>query len=184
MRILCLGWGSLIWKPDGLPVKGEWQTDGPSLPIEFARQSGDGRLTLVVAQGCRNVKVLWAELDVLTIEDAKSSLAGREGIKNHNIKYSIGYWTQDNQSRHSEASTIGDWAISGSVDGIVWTGLKAGFKNSRGSVPTLAATLEYLRGLESEPSKLEEEYVRRTPHQITTQYRETYEQEFGWNPII
>jgi len=98
MRILCLGWGSLIWNPESLPIKDEWKTDGPALPIEFARQSRDGRLTLVVAQGSWNVEVLWAELDVQTIEDAKSSLAKREGISDKNIKYSIGYWTQESQS--------------------------------------------------------------------------------------
>ena len=183
MRILCLGWGSLVWKPESLPMKGEWQTDGPSLPIEFARQSSDGRLTLVVTKGSWNVKVLWAELDVLTIEDAKSSLAEREGIKENNIKYSVGYWPHEDESRHSEVSIIDGWAKSKSVDGVVWTGLKAGFKDNRGTVPTLEVTLEYLRGLQGEASKKAEEYVRRTPRQITTQYREAYERELGWDPF-
>jgi hypothetical protein len=45
MRIACVGWGSLVWDPRDLPVKGAWRPDGPRLPIEFARQSDNGRLT-------------------------------------------------------------------------------------------------------------------------------------------
>ena len=60
--IVCLGWGSLIWNLDGLPVKqlsgdlpippwsrcaegqggkvGDWQTGGPQVRVEFVRRSG------------------------------------------------------------------------------------------------------------------------------------------------
>lgn len=48
MKIVFLGWGSLIWNPNGLPVIGDWQRGGPVLPIEFSRVSSDGRLTLVI----------------------------------------------------------------------------------------------------------------------------------------
>jgi nitroreductase len=52
LRIACLGWGSLIWKPENLPIIGEWKNDGPMLPIEFSRESGGQRITLVI---CDNV---------------------------------------------------------------------------------------------------------------------------------
>lgn len=48
MRIAILGWGSLIWNPNGLPIRGDWQRGGPVLPIEFSRISSDERLTLVI----------------------------------------------------------------------------------------------------------------------------------------
>lgn len=48
MAIAILGWGSLIWCPGNLRIRGPWRHDGPVLPIEFARISADGRLTLVV----------------------------------------------------------------------------------------------------------------------------------------
>lgn len=36
LRIVFLGWGSLIWDPRELPVIGDWQSGGPVLPIEFS----------------------------------------------------------------------------------------------------------------------------------------------------
>lgn len=50
MTIVCLCWGSLIWDAGELPVCSAWHADGPALPIEFARESADGRITLVVAE--------------------------------------------------------------------------------------------------------------------------------------
>jgi hypothetical protein len=43
MPTVCLGWGSLIWDPRELPIAVEWQTNGPLLAVEFARQSKKGR---------------------------------------------------------------------------------------------------------------------------------------------
>ena len=48
MKIAILGWGSLVWNPRNLSIiNSAWHPDGVLLPIEFARISRDGRLTLV-----------------------------------------------------------------------------------------------------------------------------------------
>lgn len=50
MSIIVLGWGSLVWDPNGLPiehtnpVEGAWSPDGPHLPVEFARHSSGSRI--------------------------------------------------------------------------------------------------------------------------------------------
>jgi hypothetical protein len=48
MKIVILGWGSLIWDPRDLPHQEPWLDDGPKLPLEFSRISKDRRLTLVI----------------------------------------------------------------------------------------------------------------------------------------
>ena len=70
MRITCLGWGSLIWNPGHLPLSGKWEKDGPALPIEFARESGRKRMTLVIADVPEMVTSLWALLKVDRLDTA------------------------------------------------------------------------------------------------------------------
>lgn len=68
MRIACIGWGSLVWSPGILRCEGEWHLNGPLLPLEFARTSKDGRLTLVLMDGAAPVPSLWVELTPLAMD--------------------------------------------------------------------------------------------------------------------
>ena len=73
MTTVCLGWGSLIWdqcRAAELPTRGCWHKDGPFLPIEFARVSSNGRLTLVIMPDAKLVPVQWAKLDVDSLDEA------------------------------------------------------------------------------------------------------------------
>ena len=69
-RIACIGWGSLIWDPRSLPIEGMWSTDGPDLPIEFTRESSDGRMTLAITPDFAAVQTLWILMRVDTLADA------------------------------------------------------------------------------------------------------------------
>ncbi|UCI32149.1 hypothetical protein [Mesorhizobium sp. B4-1-4] len=91
MRIACLGWGSLIWNPEDFPVTGGWKNDGPVLPIEFARESGRKRITLVIADGVEPVTTLWTLMKVANLQAAKEALASRERINEAHIQHSIGW---------------------------------------------------------------------------------------------
>lgn len=68
MSIICLGWGSLVRDPDDFPieqtdpVERAWLLDGPHLPVEFARHSNGGRMTLVLVPDRRPVPVLWTQV--------------------------------------------------------------------------------------------------------------------------
>src|SRR5438270_7990711 len=118
MEIACLGWGSLVWDPRSLPLGEAWHCDGPFLPIEFARESSGGRITLVIANVPDRVQALWALMTSPNVEVAKRSLASREAISS-SIESNIGFWTQNDNSGHAEVTTIGKWAAEKGLDAII-----------------------------------------------------------------
>ena len=178
-NIVCLGWGSLIWDPRSLPVKGEWSLDGPMLPIEFARESADGRMTLVIVEQADPVPTLWTRLEVESLDDAVQALYEREGAT---WVGSIGRWpSYERQHRH--ADEIGAWAQEKCIDGVVWTDLKAGFRSARGPVPTLDEVTRHLGALTGESREIAEQYILRAPTQIATQYRPALEQLVSQNKV-
>ena len=77
MKFACVGWGSLCWDPRELPV-GDWRKDGPVLPLEFARRSQDGRITLVITEDGTELQTLWAELSAGSLDEAANLLRNRE----------------------------------------------------------------------------------------------------------
>lgn len=185
MKIACLGWGSLIWNPKSIPISGTWFNDGPKLPIEFARESGDGRITLVLASVEYQVRSMWALLLPETMDDAKKALAVREGISDENIKISIGFWDGKSGESHGQhANEIGAWAGHLNIDAVVWTNLKCGFKgkNKRGTMPSCADILKYLQSLPPESTKVAKEYICKAPIQICTEYRRQIQDNLGWKP--
>lgn len=185
MRIACLGWGSLIWNPEDLPLTGGWENDGPVLPIEFARESGRKRITLVIADGAEPVTSLWALMKVASLQAAKEALASRERIDEANIKYSIGWWRKVDGTSHGRgAQVISGWAPAHNLDAVVWTNLRPGLKGSPNVVPDYDAVLQHFKMLIEHAEQAEaEEYVRKAPSQIKTGYRKRLQQDLGWTPI-
>ena len=177
---VCLGWGSLIWFPGSLPTIGDWYTDGPELPVEFARQSGDGRITLVIEPKAERVPVLWTRLAVSSINAARRALADREGVCLSRYPRSIGYWSPEKAShQHRESVGIGAWANAKGVDAVVWTALKPRFNGAQ-ITPTCEEVVGRLRSLKGPERTKAEEYVRKAPRQIRTAYREVIVFELGW----
>jgi hypothetical protein len=181
MQIACLGWGSLVWDPRSLPVRGEWFGDGPFLPLEFARQSAGGRVTLVITSVPDRVRALWALLTSSDVISAKRVLAHREGVIGH-IDRDIGFWTPNGSSGHLGADVIGDWASSKTLDAVVWTALEPGLCGHRGTLPNESDVVRFLTNLPQRKRRAAEEYIRNAPLQIDTRYRRRIEQELGWSP--
>lgn len=173
--IVCIGWGSLIWRPDGLPLSSEWHEDGPELPIEYARQSKSRALTLVIAPGAELVRSLWASLAVSSLDGAVEALASREGTPNAR---SIGRWPTSN-AEGSIYRTIAGWAEQRGVSGAVWTALPAKF-NGEARIPTATEAIAYLRSLSGAEARDARTYVERTPPQVRTRLRAVIERELGW----
>ena len=184
MAIACLGWGSLIWSPRGLPVKSGWFEDGPLLPIEFARESRDRRITLVLTPDAALVRSLWTIMSDPNLEAARESLRLREGIGPRSASKHIGWCDPVKHSDGLFANDIASWTKRQELGGAVWTALPPGFQNTPSEVPTAAEIVAHLRDLDAAPRRVVEEYVRRAPLQIDTEHRRTLEIEFGWTPIL
>jgi hypothetical protein len=185
--IACLGWGSLIWDTRSLPVRRPWFVDGPLLPIEFARQSDDGRITLVLAPGLvPPVRSLWSLMSVDVLDEARESLRKRENIPEKNAAAYIGHWTKgmgaEGIGAEGIVGHIKSWAERLGLEAVIWTNLPPKF-NRREEFPTADQVLAYLRSLEHESRQNAERYIRLAPQQIDTEYRRTIERELGWGRV-
>jgi len=181
MTIACLAWGSLVWDRRELPVQGEWLGDGPLLPVEFARVSSDGRLTLVVVPAGPEVRSLWAPFVVTTVAEARDALARREGI-GRTLGKNVGVWLRSD-STVSDPPTISSWARELRLEAVVWTCLPPRFAGTDGRVPSEEEAVAYLQRLPRDERCRAERYIRMTPRQVNTPYRRRFEREFGWTPL-
>lgn len=168
-KIACIGWGSLIWEPRDLPIIGDWYSNGPSLPVEFARQSAEDHITLVIVESNLRVPTLWAELNVETVAQAVEALKVREGVP---YESSIGRWPNDTQKEYPSSDAIAEWATANGVQAVVWTALLPGMKGNRGAIPTLDELTAHLAKLEGSALSKAKIYIANAPSQIATPYRQ------------
>ncbi len=181
VKIACLGWGSLIWDPQTLPMASGWHTDGPQLPIEFARQSKEGHITLVVTEAASPVRVLWCELAAKTPKEGFTALVKRERITARDPSRVIGLWTMGQDPVGPIAGSIAGWAAAKSIDAVVWTALGPKF-GGEDRIPSQDEVVNCLTGLGGDVRRRAEEYVRCAPAQISTTYRTAIETAIGWTP--
>ena len=179
--IVCLGWGSLIWRPKKLPLVDPrpcaWNADGPELPIEFVRQSTNGCLTLVIDPESAALPVLWAPMQVADLSQAVEELRKRERARVDRV---IGRWPNPTGTYHCR-EVIEKWANDRGLEGVVWTALGPQFDGERGRRPSQAEVIEYLDSLARWKRVLAEAYVRRAPPQINTLYRRAIVDRLGWD---
>lgn len=179
MVIACLGWGSLIWNPETLPVQRHWFEDGPLAPVEFLRQSTDNRITLVLADGFPLVRTLWSIMDVPDVRSAREALRKREGTSEKHPEH-IGSWMLGEPDPPMLA--LAAWASSRGVDAVVWTALPPKFAGKE-QVPTIEQVVEHLEGLRGLERDNAERYVRLAPKQIDTHARRAVEARLSWTHL-
>lgn len=177
MKIGCLGWGSLIWNSDALPLKSGWSEDGPSAPVEFVRQSDNGLITLVLDQPSAPLPLLWAELKADTLQAARNDLRVRERTTDRNIHS----W-QTGDADPALIPNLAEWASARGLDAVLWTGLGPKFAGQQERRPSMDEVLTYLKGLTGQARKDAERYVRNAPRQIDTAYRRRLASVLGWSP--
>ena len=175
--IACLGWGSLVWDPRELSIQRCWFDDGPLVRVEFARESNDGRVTLVLEPSGWPVRSLWALIDAEDLEAARRDLGSREGIGEKRWPDLIGSWPGD-----SPACILGleEWARARKLDGVVWTALGPNFGEDGKSLEN--QVLGHLQSLSGTKREKAERYVRRAPRQIDTRVRRRVEERLKWFP--
>ncbi|GAA4196124.1 hypothetical protein GCM10022289_01330 [Pedobacter jeongneungensis] len=178
MKIAVLGWGSLIWDRDTLKiVDEEWNEDGPELPIEFARMSGGGRLTLVIKPNWKPVRVLYSTSAFEILESAIENLRNREGTSTERIGF-YNFQNGDKNIKETNLSVFENilaWNKMKDFDAIIWTDLPPNFRDKL----KLEYTLENISKQFVEMSSLEfssaKEYIEKAPKQIQTEYRSEIE---------
>ena len=179
--IACLGWGSLIWDPRELPVQREWFSDGPFIPVDFLRQSSDGRMTLVLDTSASLVRSLWTVMDTPVLAEAVAALRKREGIAEKNVANYLGNWSRGDAAPKLIAD-LPQWALSRGIEAAIWTALPAKFGQEDGRVATIEEVTSYLKGLTGRTRDEAERYIRYAPRQIDTLYRRKIEAALGWTP--
>lgn len=185
MKIAILGWGSLIWQPKDLKFDTNigWKENGPVLPIEFARISQDGRLTLVITPNGTEVPTLYSVSSFDNLNLAVLNLAVRESsgkasigsyIKSKDEFYPIRFMFKDN---------IKNWIETTDFDAVIWTNLpeKLNLENVTKTEKDPDGRIDYLQKLKGHQSALAEEYIRNTPKKIATTYRNQIIKTLGWD---
>jgi len=178
-KIACLAWGSLVWDPRELPIRQEWFKDGPFAPIEFARQSDDGRITLVVDPAAKPVCVLWTQMLLRNLDEARKALRDRERISGANWLSRIGSWQRRERRPHG-IPELPQWAEAHDLDAVIWTALGPRFAGED-RTPSAEEVIAYLRALSGDTLIRAREYIERAPRQIETAYRRHIKDALGWS---
>lgn len=179
--IACLGWGSLVWDPRELPIHRQWHGDGPFVKVEFARQSDNGRITLVLESHAVPVRSLWAVMDTPDLAAAQEALRKREGMFKNKAAY-IGAWSQGEKSPNLILD-LPQWAEACGVQSVIWTGLPSKFGTEEKRTPTHVEVIQYLSSLTGAVRTEAERYIRYAPRQINTLYRRGIEAALHWTPL-
>jgi len=181
LKIVYLGWGSLIWDPRNLKIKSEWYYDGPFLPVEFARASKNGRLTLVLYQYAEKLPVLWTYSHYNEISQAIENLIIREKTS----KSSIGFLSINENKKNCNAvpsvsENIRNWAIEKEIDSVIWTDLSSNFEEKTKKPFNTNNVIKYLQELPDNKKQIAREYIKKAPLQIMTPLRKEIEKTLGW----
>lgn len=187
MNVAVVGWGSLIWCPGSLRIRSRWRRDGPLLPIEFARISQDGRLTLVIHPSSADQSTYWALSDMTTVEDARGNLREREGAKLADIHHVVRDGQQAEGVPRDIIERMRAWlAAHEDLGAAIWTGLRSNWKEKRGRDFSLDDAVQYLEELKAGRDQAKatydraREYVTNAPPQIATAVRRI-SRERGWS---
>ncbi len=186
MNIAVIAWGSLIWCPGSLSIRTRWRPDGPPLPLEFARISRDGRVTLVILPGSEDQGTYWAMSEFTALDEARRNLSEREGAKLADIHFLVRDEGRANAASPEVAERVGAWLLARhDLGAAVWTGLRNNWNEKRGQDFTPGDAVQYLEDLEERSGDSgatydrAREYITNAPPLIDTNVRKAMRAR-GW----
>lgn len=177
----------MAWSTTGPSIDGVWRKDGPELPLEYAVApcvTQEGRksvLSLALRPGWKRNPVLWSMMETGNVSEAVWELAALMGCGERQIGL-IDIEGGERRGAHAEVlEEVERWAEEQSwrgnkIDAIVWTAQLAEEMTSR-------EVVRMLRSLDGRERRDTETYVRSTPSQLRTPFREIMERELGWTPF-
>jgi hypothetical protein len=179
MKIAVLAWGSLTWDRRELAITKEFLPDGPVLPIEFCRVSGDGRLTLVIDEAFGASCATYAAPSAFgDLDAAIENLRLREGMPGAKGVGFVDIATTGHDDRTMErhpkaVTTIKRWANVNCYDAAIWTALASNFEEpEKGGKPfSVQAAVQYLDRLDPLKIDLALGYIRSAPPEVRTPVR-------------
>jgi len=187
-RIAIIGWGSLLWDLDDLAphVTGGWdKRGGPRLPMEFSRISPKRRMGLVVAldpamgRPCATHAIRSVRGDP---QEARADLAHRERAAIERIG-----WARADGAAEGRLPAVTDavveWCRAAGMDAAVWTDLEPNFATVAGVPFSVAAGIDWLRGLEGASLGEAHRYIRNAPASTRTPLRRALARDPWWRGL-
>lgn len=181
MNIAILGWGSLIWKPENLPIASEWKTGGAVLPLEFSRISDNRKLTIVLdPERGATCTTRFAFSDRSNLADAIEDLTARE----QTVQEQIGFVDLPRHLSSISAyphqvdvnALVRQWCDNYQIEAAIWTALKPNFQQKLGKPFAIEAAIDYLQQLPTDDRASAIDYFRQTPIEIDTPLRQAVTQ--------
>ena len=200
MKIVILGWDSLVWKPDtlsehlkgGFWSKRKFELKGPMLPVEFSRKGG-GLTAVVDKDNGVNVPTWVAISNRPDLRDAVTDLWIREKrfagqpdkvTKEQQEDGTIGYACKNAADEASNSfrkhghhqfarDLILEWLNTTKYDAAVWTALQPStFEDKDGDHAfSVDRAVEYLRGLRPQEREQALLEIETAPEEVETPLR-------------
>ncbi len=159
--------------------------EGPALPIEFARISDDGRLTLVIHPNSAPQQTYWALSEFTDLDAARRNLNEREGCPLGKIR-SFPVGRDEEAIPRTAAAELESWLTKHEdIEAVIWTGLTTNWNEKFERKFSTDDAVRYLEKLDAERKQTRltyeraREYVRNAPPLIQTEVRAKM-REKGW----
>ena len=189
MSIAILGWGSLLWdkRPEFESFESQhevWQSNGPTLRLEFSRvsKSRGKALTLVIEDAPHGAEcvVAYALSKRKSWEDVVCDVRDRESTTAANVGFCFADKTMPVRARSGFVlDTIRYWVVARAFSGAVWTDLPSNFAEM--SEPKAAfsvdAAVAHVLARSQEDQRKAAEYVWRAPAFVRTPVRAALQAE-------